>query len=86
MTTASHPRDRARSFCEKYGLRVPILLAPMAGACPVGLAAARNRKELFIQVYYRDTGEKMWDISAPVYVNGKHWGGFRIGYTMDKQN
>jgi len=53
---------------------------------PVGLAAARNRQELLVQVYYRDTGEKMWDISAPVYVNGKHWGGFRIGYTMDKQN
>jgi methyl-accepting chemotaxis protein len=53
---------------------------------PVGLAAARNRQELFVQVYYRDTGEKMWDISAPVYLNGRHWGGFRIGYTMDKQN
>ena len=53
---------------------------------PVGLAAARNRQELFVQVYYRDTGEKMWDISAPVYVNGRHWGGFRIGYTMDKQS
>src|SRR6266571_3839693 len=45
---------------------------------PVGLAAARNRQELFMQVYYRDTGEKMWDISAPVHVKGKHWGAFRI--------
>ena len=53
---------------------------------PVGLAAARNRQELFVQTYYRDTGEKMWDISAPVYVNGKHWGAFRIGYTMDKHH
>ena len=53
---------------------------------PVGLAAARNRQELLVQVYYRDTGEKMWDISAPVDVNGKQWGGFRIGNTMDKQN
>src|SRR4051794_20151046 len=33
-------RGRAASFCRKYGLRVPILMAPMAGACPVGLAAA----------------------------------------------
>jgi len=24
----------------------------------------------------------MWDISAPVFVNGKHWGGFRIGFSM----
>jgi methyl-accepting chemotaxis protein len=52
---------------------------------PVGLAAARNRQELLVQTYYRDTGEKMWDISTPVYVNGKHWGAFRIGYTMDRQ-
>jgi methyl-accepting chemotaxis protein len=48
----------------------------------VGLAAARSEKELLVQVYARDTGEKMWDISAPVYVDGKHWGAFRIGYSM----
>ena len=33
-------RERAAAFCQQYGLRVPILMAPMAGACPVGLAAA----------------------------------------------
>jgi hypothetical protein len=27
-------------------------------------------------------GEKIWDISAPVTVQGRHWGGFRIGYYM----
>lgn len=48
----------------------------------VGLAAARNQQEILVQVYLRDTGEKMWDISAPVYLNGIHWGAFRIGYTM----
>ncbi|GAM09191.1 putative methyl-accepting chemotaxis protein [Geobacter sp. OR-1] len=51
---------------------------------PVGLAAAKNREPLLKQVYNRDTGERMWDISAPVYVHGKHWGGFRIGYSMVK--
>jgi hypothetical protein len=51
---------------------------------PVGLAAARNRQELLMQVYFRDTGEKMWDISAPVYVKGRHWGAFRIGYSMER--
>jgi methyl-accepting chemotaxis protein len=51
---------------------------------PVGLAAAKNEKELLKQVYARDTGEKMWDISAPVFVKGKHWGGFRIGFSMVK--
>lgn len=40
-----------------------------------------NNKELFLlQTYKRDTGEVMHDLSAPIYVNGKHWGGFRIGY------
>jgi nitronate monooxygenase len=31
---------RAAAFCHRYGLRVPILMAPMAGACPVSLATA----------------------------------------------
>jgi nitronate monooxygenase len=34
------PRERAQIFCDRYGLEVPILMAPMAGACPVGLASA----------------------------------------------
>jgi hypothetical protein len=50
---------------------------------PVELAAASNSSEpLLIQMHYRDTGEKVWDISAPVFVNGRHWGAFRVGYTM----
>src|SRR5437764_9350777 len=28
------PRSRVASFCDRFGLRLPILLAPMAGACP----------------------------------------------------
>jgi nitronate monooxygenase len=34
------PRDRARAFCDAYGLSVPILLAPMAGASPASLSIA----------------------------------------------
>jgi nitronate monooxygenase len=30
--------DRAKAFCERFGLRIPILLAPMAGACPPSLS------------------------------------------------
>jgi nitronate monooxygenase len=33
-------RNRAAAFCERYGLRVPLLLAPMAGACPPSLSIA----------------------------------------------
>jgi methyl-accepting chemotaxis protein len=50
----------------------------------VGSAAAKNLKKVFQQEYHRDTGEHMWDISAPVYVKGRHWGGFRIGFSMDE--
>lgn len=31
---------RAEAFAARFGLRLPVLLAPMAGACPVGLSAA----------------------------------------------
>ncbi|HEX4194959.1 MAG TPA: nitronate monooxygenase [Stellaceae bacterium] len=33
-------RDRVQSFLQRYGLQIPILQAPMAGACPAALAAA----------------------------------------------
>lgn len=37
----SHPAiARAEAFCQAYGLRIPILLAPMAGACPASLSIA----------------------------------------------
>ena len=32
--------DRARRFCGMLGIRIPVLLAPMAGACPPELSAA----------------------------------------------
>ncbi len=52
---------------------------------PVGLAAARfkgGEDPVLKQVYPRDTGVLMWDLSAPVFIKGKHWGGFRIGFSM----
>jgi GAF domain-containing protein/HAMP domain-containing protein len=45
----------------------------------VGLAAARNTKPFLQQVYLRSgTGETLWDVSAPIDVNGQHWGTFRV--------
>ena len=32
--------DRADTFCRRFGLRIPILQAPMAGACPASLSIA----------------------------------------------
>lgn len=40
QASLAHPLDRAEAFCRRFGLRVPILQAPMAGACPASLAAA----------------------------------------------
>lgn len=37
---AESPRQRAKAFCDRFGLDLPILLAPMAGACPPSLSIA----------------------------------------------
>ena len=37
---APSPRSRAESFASRLGIRLPILLAPMAGACPTALSIA----------------------------------------------
>lgn len=50
---------------------------------PTGLAAAKNTQPGFVQVYKRDTGETMWDVSSPILVKGKQWGNFRIGLSID---
>ncbi|WP_341678930.1 methyl-accepting chemotaxis protein [Niveibacterium sp. SC-1] len=47
---------------------------------PVGKRCGAHELEFLVQTYRRDTGEVMHDISAPIYVRGQHWGGFRIGY------
>jgi HAMP domain-containing protein len=51
---------------------------------PVGIKAAKNVEPGYLQVYNRDTGEQMWDVSSPIHVKGKHWGGFRIGVSMER--
>ena len=51
-----------------------------------GLAAGRNTKPFLLQTYRRDMGGGrfvlMRDASAPVFVQARHWGGFRIGYAV----
>ncbi|MFM0303608.1 methyl-accepting chemotaxis protein [Paraburkholderia sediminicola] len=49
-----------------------------------GLAAARDTNRFLLQTYRRDMGGGefvlMKNVSAPIVVSGRHWGGFRIGY------
>jgi nitronate monooxygenase len=40
MQNMVSPVERADAFCRRFGLRHPILLAPMAGACPPALSVA----------------------------------------------
>lgn len=47
---------------------------------PVGKRCGAHQRPFLLQIYRRDTGEILHDISAPIYVHGRHWGGFRIGY------
>ena len=45
-----------------------------------GARCGSNTRAFLLQTYKRDTGEVMHDLSAPIMVDGHHWGGFRIGY------
>jgi len=46
-----------------------------------GIRCGSHTEDMLLQTYRRDTGEIMHDVSVPIYVNGKHWGGFRVGYS-----
>lgn len=50
----------------------------------VGQKVGKHIKKYLIQVYRRDTGVIMFDVSSPIYVNGRHWGGFRVGYKINE--
>jgi methyl-accepting chemotaxis protein len=45
-----------------------------------GIRCGTHTQAMLLQTYRRDTGEIMHDLSVPIYVNGRHWGGFRLGY------
>jgi methyl-accepting chemotaxis protein len=50
----------------------------------VGLKAGRSIEPFLLQVYRRDMGggkfRMMKDLSAPIFVRGRHWGGLRLAY------
>jgi Methyl-accepting chemotaxis protein len=51
-----------------------------------GLGAGRNTQPFLLQTYRRDMGGgqfvMMKDVSAPIFIQGRHWGGLRIGYRI----
>lgn len=52
----------------------------------VGLGAGRSRTPFLLQSYRRDMGggqfALMKDVSAPILVEGRHWGGLRLAYRV----
>ncbi len=50
----------------------------------VGLKAGRNTEPFLLQIYRRAMGNGefvlMKDLSAPIMVDGRHWGGLRLAY------
>jgi methyl-accepting chemotaxis protein len=51
-----------------------------------GLRAGRNRDRFLLQTYRRDLGggsfALMKDLSMPILVSGRHWGGLRLAYRV----
>jgi len=51
-----------------------------------GLRAARNRERFLLQTYRRDMGGgnfvMMKDLSMPIILRGRHWGGLRLAYRI----
>ena len=49
-----------------------------------GLSSARNQRPFLLQTYRRDMGGGnfvvMKEAAAPIVVDGRHWGGFRLGF------
>ncbi|WP_049262925.1 methyl-accepting chemotaxis protein, partial [Pseudomonas aeruginosa] len=45
-----------------------------------GIRCGSHQQPLLLQTYTRDTGELMHDLSVPIFIHGKHWGGLRLGY------
>ncbi len=47
---------------------------------PFAVRVCQNTKPFLLVTYTRDTGQTFHDLSAPIYLNKKHWGAIRIGY------
>ena len=45
-----------------------------------GIRCGSHQQPVLLQTYTRDTGELMHDLSVPIMLKGRHWGGLRLGY------
>lgn len=49
----------------------------------VGRSVGAHTDPYRLQIYRRDTGQIMFDLSVPIFVADRHWGGFRVGYSLE---
>nr|WP_077047930.1 methyl-accepting chemotaxis protein [Pseudomonas sp. KK4] len=49
-----------------------------------GIRCGSHQQPVLLQTYTRDTGELMHDLSVPIMLKGRHWGGLRLGYKPQK--
>jgi methyl-accepting chemotaxis protein len=40
---------------------------------------SKNVRPFLLQTYSRDTGQIINDLSMPIHVDGRHWGGVIVG-------
>lgn len=75
-----HPADAAWDRIHSRGGR------QYTGSEQVAAAGFRGNSNAMtlVQAYPRDTGEEAWDVAAPIFVKGHHFGGFRVGVARDR--
>ena len=48
------------------------------------LRAVKHQEKFLMQTYLRDNGDVVTDLSMPIFVQGRHWGGLRFGIDASK--
>jgi HAMP domain-containing protein len=48
-------------------------------ADPVEIKAVTSHEPSLVQAFRTEAGLPIWDVSAPIVVKGRQWGGFRVG-------
>jgi methyl-accepting chemotaxis protein len=76
----THNRRYSRALTGNYDVDLANNRTKRIFSDRTGARCGSNREPFLLQTYKRDTGEVMHDVSAPIRVRGRHWGGFRIGY------
>ena len=81
----THNKKFSRALTGKYDVDLANNRTKRIFNDRTGARCGSNTETFLLQTYKRDTGEIMHDLSAPIYVKGRHWGGFRIGYMPQEE-